>query len=100
MRTNSSTPSSVFLIVDLRGLRSEVWTVAGVFQYFPLQFRYYIERETRGEYLLQVQQFRNPSRRYLKIWKVLVDDRLYTTNTNAEFSQNVWNFHPMILQNE
>lgn len=44
------------------------------------RFRYCTQ--THGEFSLQVQQFRNPSRHYFAILNVFVDDRLYTTNTD------------------
>ncbi|XP_076264613.1 uncharacterized protein LOC143198887 [Rhynchophorus ferrugineus] len=42
----------------------------------------------------------NPSCRYCAILKVFLDDTFYSTNTDAEFSRNVSNIHPTILQNE
>ncbi|XP_011861537.1 PREDICTED: uncharacterized protein LOC105558450 [Vollenhovia emeryi] len=60
----------------------------------------YYERETRGMRARVILEKNRTSRWNAPSLKVFVDDRLYTTNTNAEFSRNVSNIHPTVLQNE
>lgn len=56
-----------------------------------------IERETGGEFLLEIQQFRNPSSHYYAIFNVFADHRLYI---DTQFSRNVFNIYLKFLQNE